>query len=758
MTVKKIPPAGGNRQDGGGAKLDIGGPVSARNHSTPETETQPPIITDLAAVGVEFTLPNRGNKQPFTKGWPSYRPGLATVAAHLAAGGNLGVHVTGYTDGRILAYFDADDGPGLAALLRVAPELTGSLQSWRDSGSGKVFFWTSPDGLSQQATPDLDGPHTKREFKISGQAAIFGVHPSGERYQTNWAAPITLTPERVRAIWEAWTGQEWKEGKKQRERVNPGQGYTRRDGDDVDRVKAAWTPSAVFAHHWPGCQIVKDRGGELRILGKGGLLCNDDDGLWHSFAENTGGDVFNAWAYAGGLDIDRDFPAILREMATVAGIALTPRQTRRDGDPDSDDNDTGGQGTIAGKINALRLRLRSIDFAELVPLELQSIKRYRTGDRDRVVADAALGYLWEVHTLEARISNLELSERTGYSPNGCGAAMKRLVNIFQPIDDGGPGKQATRYKINDALLCDTNNTVDPVSQSSAAILSTHRAHDVFVRSLSAITPERIAEINAKRRENRRSYESAMEAAATPKERAAIDETYKGVPQAPMRDNRQLRARLEAQADALGPGVLRLVDALHMYGAMDRDALAVVLYKSPTAARRLASKAVDAGLVDEDESGNFTLAGGWSERVNELDAIAPTAGTIARRRLAAADSRLRYCESALETTVDQTKAETLRRRKERAESQKWALLQVEVIAYNERAAAAGLAGVTMADAIKLGRGETFADWQRRRVMDAQIREFARTLVGLDKETAEQTAYYAGYSAYDFAQAWALRAVA
>ena len=173
-------------------------------------------------------------------------------------------------------------------------------------------------------------------------------------------------------------------------------------------------------------------------------------------------------------------------------------------------------------------------------------------------------------------------------------------------------------------------------------------------------------------------------------------------------------------------------------------------------------AIDGGLVDEDEGGLFTLVDGWSERVAELDAIVPTAGTMARRALAAADSRLRYCTKAEETTVDHTERESLRRRKERAVAQKWALLQVEVIAYNERALAAGLTGVTMEQAVKPGRGETFADWQRRQVMGAQIdeltiREFAKTLAGLDKATAERTAYYADWSAYEFAQAWALRAI-
>ena len=741
MKEKKIPPAGSNQQGGGVAKLDLERPVSARNRNTNPGATQVQAnVAGLAGAGVEFTLPYRGNKQPFTEGWPSYRPDLATVAQHLALGHNLGAHVTGYTDGWKLPYFDLDDGPGLAALLRVAPELANSLQSWRDSGSGKIFVWVhDPDNeLHNQSTPDLNGPHTKREFITRGHGTFYGVHPSGERYQTNGAAPMVLTVDRVKAVCEALLGQEWKEGKKQRERVEAGQGYTRQDGGDVDRVKAAWTPSAVFKHHWPGCQIVKDRGGELRILGKGGLLCNDDDGLWHSFAENTGGDVFNAWSFAGGLDIDRDFPAILREMAAVKGVALTPRQTRKDGDPDPDpapDRQTGGGGGIVGMINRQRLRARSVDLAQIVPSELQAAKGYRTGDRDRVVLDTALGYLWELRTTEARISNLELSVRTGYSPGACGAAMKRLQNIFQPIDDGGPGKQATRYKLSDALLCDTNNTGEEVSQCSALPLATHRAHDVFVRSLSAITPERIAEENERRR--------------------AVDLQ-------PMRDNRQLRARLAAMADALGPGVLRLVDALFMYGAMDRDGLAVVLQKSPTATRRLVTKAIDGGLVDEDEGGLFTLVDGWSERVAELDASVPTAGTMARRALAAADSRLRYCDSALAGTVDRAKMEELRRRQERAEKLKWELQQVEVIAYNERAKAAGLAGVTYAQAVKPGRGETFADWQRRQVMDAQIDElairgFAKTLVGLDKETAEQTGYYAGYSAYEFAQAWALREV-
>ena len=698
-------------------------------------------LSTLAAVGVDFTLPMQRAKRPYTTGWPSYRPDLATVARHVAGGGNLGVHVKGYTHGRALAYLDGDDAAGMDALLRIAPGLADSLRSWRANGSGKAFFWVDdPDGrLRQQSTPDLDGKHSKREFKISGQAAISGLHPSGQRYETNWLMPIALTVDQVIAIWEQWSGQPWEVAKPARVKAEPGQGYTRNDGGDVDRVKAAWSPSAVFAHHWPGAELVKERNGELRILGKGGLLCKDADGLWHSFADNTGGDVFNAWSYATGRNIDTDFPGILAEMAAAKGITLTPKQTRRDGDPGGDagnDDDT-GVGLTARQIDRLRLHLRSVDFADVVPLELQSAKGYRTGDVDRVVADTALGILWERMTLQGRISNLELSERTGYSPNTCGNAMRRLIHIFQPVempDDGG--KAAACYSITNCVLCDTKTTVLYVSQSTQLPLATHRKHDVFVRSLSAITPDELAE-----KDNQRLADGDR----------------------PMRRNRQLAARLAALADALGPGALRLVDALTMYGPMDRAGLGAVLHKSPSGVSRLVVKAVGAGLVDDGEDGRVILADDWRATVDELDQVVPTAGTLARRQLAAADSRLRYCEAAMNgEKLTQEMREKLTARRKLAASKKWALIQEEVAAYNDRMAAAGYAGLTMDAALKASRGETFADWQRRRAMDGQaddlaLRTFAKTLTGLDKQTAEQTAYYAGWSAYEFGQAWALRMV-
>ena len=80
------------------------------NTERTKTLDSEPGLSTLAVAGVEFTLPNRGDKQPFTKGWPDYRPDLATVAAHLAAGGNLGVH-NKYADGWVLVTFDGQGWP-----------------------------------------------------------------------------------------------------------------------------------------------------------------------------------------------------------------------------------------------------------------------------------------------------------------------------------------------------------------------------------------------------------------------------------------------------------------------------------------------------------------------------------------------------------------------------------------------------------------------------------------------------------------------
>lgn len=254
MIGKKIP-AGGNRRANGAESSGREGLSVANNpggsyHSRGNVATSDagPGVLSLAGAGVEFTLPKRGDKQPFTKSWPSYRPELSAVLEHIAGGGNLGVHVKGYTDGWILAYFDGDDSAGIDDLLTVAPYLADSLRSWRRSGSGKIFVWVhDPAGeIRNQSTPNLAGAHSKRELKGSGQATISGVHPSGERYECNWAAPIVLTVDQIKEIWEAWTGQQWKTLQ-----PKPAPNVERKpivdDGGLLSQLRAYWTAYAVLS-------------------------------------------------------------------------------------------------------------------------------------------------------------------------------------------------------------------------------------------------------------------------------------------------------------------------------------------------------------------------------------------------------------------------------------------------------------------------------------------------------------------------------
>jgi hypothetical protein len=144
-------------------------------------------------------------------------------------------------------------------------------------------------------------------------------------------------------------------------------------------------------------------------------------------------------------------------------------------------------------------------------------------------------------------------------------------------------------------------------------------------------------------------------------------------------------------------------------------LAAHLFKSKTATRRIVSRMIAAGLVVED-GGAFDLAPGWSERVTELDAIVPTAGTIARRGLVAEDNRILHCNTALEKATDPAEIESLTRRLGKAKGRKWELIQPDVLAYNERAAALGLPGVNPEIALEPASGENYFAWRERQAME------------------------------------------
>lgn len=99
------------------------------------------------------------------------------------------------------------------------------------------------------------------------------------------------------------------------------------EGDTLlDAVLSYWqTCLQVFAHFGFTENVKEDRGGELRLLGNGGLLITADHQLFYNFSDEFGGGAVEAWAYCkmgNTYDKHRDFYTVLCEMAEAAGIDI----------------------------------------------------------------------------------------------------------------------------------------------------------------------------------------------------------------------------------------------------------------------------------------------------------------------------------------------------------------------------------------------------------------------------------------------------
>ncbi len=201
---------------------------------------EPCVFDQLAAHGLAFTKViawddwSRGadarGKAAIGTGWQHTRHTPQAALEHFARGGNVGVHTGQQPDGRYLYTFDADDG--LTPLLAAAPELRESLAVWRDEGSGKILFWCATP--LQKQVYDPGGEHNKRELLVSGHAVLAGRHLSGQDYHTNGHAPLVLTADRVLAIWQAWTGQPYKDKAGERAAAAAARPASTRHADDAD--------------------------------------------------------------------------------------------------------------------------------------------------------------------------------------------------------------------------------------------------------------------------------------------------------------------------------------------------------------------------------------------------------------------------------------------------------------------------------------------------------------------------------------------
>lgn len=148
------------------------------------------------------------------------------------------------------------------------------------------------------------------------------IHPSGNQYRFLQDGPITQTPDLGQLIeWLNRLAPPPVHRQKESKPLRPAQG-----NDLLSEVKAVWDSALkVFDHFSMAAQQRTEPGGDLRLLGNGGLLLTEDLQQWFCFADEIGGDALEAWGYCrfgNSYDKGRQFRQVLLEMAQAGGVDI----------------------------------------------------------------------------------------------------------------------------------------------------------------------------------------------------------------------------------------------------------------------------------------------------------------------------------------------------------------------------------------------------------------------------------------------------
>lgn len=393
--------------------------------------------------------------------------------------------------------------------------------------------------------------------------------------------------------------------------------------------------------------------------------------------------------------------------------------------------------TTAEIARTLRNILPTVDFADYV---LRTSATYYTNATDRIIADHALDIFERDNVARKRISATELSARSGLSRKTCRNAMQRLSWMLPEIEEkqrrttDTPLYHLSIENLPRALvhilhdLCArargdiTLQTHSDICATPRVNLTAHAGQDALVRSLSRITPEELARRN-----------EAREAEGLPA----------------MARTAELQRRLAAKEDAPGRNVMILIDALLRYGQATRKELETVLHLSRGAVYRMLVKAHDAGLI-EDDNGRVSLVEDWSIRVEHIGKDAPTAGTAAKRKRQAIESKYAYLSRAMaDPARTPAQLQRLGQRLTELKEEAYRLMQPEIDAHNQRRAAAGIGPVNLE--IVMTPGPDF--WTLKTRKDAN--ELAKEIQGMTKEEVFYYGSQLGYSFADIDMAWKIR---
>ena len=198
----------------------------------------------------------------------------------------------------------------------------------------------------------------------------------------------------------------------------------------------------------------------------------------------------------------------------------------------------------------------------------------------------------------------------------------------------------------------TDDTKCPTVQSGQlfdAPLPALAGHDLYSRSLSALTPDELAQRNA--------------------DRAAND-----LP--PMKMTRTLRNRLAAAVGSLGKNALRIVDLLAVTGpTLEYKALAEDLQMSRQTVSRLTGRLAALGIIEKDTH-ECTLLPDWQAMSDAMAGVCANAGAEQKRKLNRCDAIMWRCGKAM-ITADADRKAKLQRFYERLRNEKTNLLAHEI---------------------------------------------------------------------------------
>ncbi len=231
-------------------------------------------------------------------------------------------------------------------------------------------------------------------------------------------------------------------------------------GDAIAEIKQRFPLVEYAQRHWRG-ELKKERNGEIRICGHGGLIIDEAAGVWHCFSWDAGGDAIELvgrklYGDSWNNDDGAKFWAALEEAARETNVTLPPKPQGKGGrfNVGQVEPVSGGDDVVTlrrADYEQLRRRAEEADKLEgwrAWAMKVAQIETKKLSPAAKVVAFT----LWpemqsrQEHGVDEprRVYIEEASKRAGLSPGTYGAKLKELDTVG--AIDRTPERQANGHK------------------------------------------------------------------------------------------------------------------------------------------------------------------------------------------------------------------------------------------------------------------------------------------------------------------------